>query len=319
MKGRRVLITGAGGFVGSALSEGFASRGWDVVAIDRSFDADPSRDGTRTRRVVADVADGVPDGIGAVDLVVHAAWVTTAPEDLGVTRAEYSSLNLKPLEAVLRWVARARPAAFVFLSSSGVFAAADAATGSSASARRPDAAAPGLTDALEPTSDSPYAVAKRTGEDLVVTAGTSGRTSMHVVRLGYLYGPGEMARPTRLGVSLVAQWIAAARAGRPLEVRVDDPRREWTWAPDLAPALARIVEGPATPGPIHLCSPHVYGDRELARAVAAAIPGGEVVTVPAMGRVKAPMVPSDLAALRDFEWTAAAEGLRVAVGREVVA
>ena len=39
MKQRRVLVTGAGGFVGRALSLGFADLGWQVIGLDRAFDA----------------------------------------------------------------------------------------------------------------------------------------------------------------------------------------------------------------------------------------------------------------------------------------
>jgi nucleoside-diphosphate-sugar epimerase len=39
---RRVLITGAGGFVGSHLAEGFMALDYTVTAFDRSFDA-PTR------------------------------------------------------------------------------------------------------------------------------------------------------------------------------------------------------------------------------------------------------------------------------------
>jgi nucleoside-diphosphate-sugar epimerase len=290
---RRALVTGAGGFVGRALASGFAELGWEVTGLDRAYGAGEERG---VERVVADLeTGGVPAAVGAVDLVVHAAWITTDPQALGVTAAEHVAQNVQPLLAVLEYAARAHPADFVFLSSSGVFAPGDASGG--------------LTDADRPTETSPYAAAKRAGE-LLVPAALGPDTAAHVVRLGYLFGPGEVARPSRLGLSLVAAWRAAARDGRPLEVRSDDPERDWTFAPDLAPALARLLEGPAADRPVHLGSPHVVRDGDLADLVAALHPGVERVTVPATGRVKPPMAPSDLPALRGFAWTDPASGLR---------
>ena len=303
MKPARVLITGAGGFVGGALALGFAELGWQVLAMDRSFDERPTH--PNIRAFVADLAEGECGEIPELDVVVHAAWTTTEPATLGITEAEYEALNILPLTTVLRYAAHLSPDALVFVSSSGVFAADDADEG--------------LTDADTPTGSSPYATSKLRGEMLASMWGSEGLVSTHVVRLGYLFGPNESARASRQGVSLVAQWIEAARDGRPMEVRSDDPAREWTFAPDLAPALERLVAGPSARRPVHLGSPHVLRDSELAACVARGVAGAEVVTVSEGAPVKPPMVPSDLPSLRDFTWTDPATGIRSLLEAEAVA
>ncbi len=150
-------------------------------------------------------------------------------------------------------------------------------------------------------------------------AALDGVTAAHVVRLGYLYGPHEQVRPSRRRLSPVAQWLAAARAGRPLEVRADDPRRDWTFAPDLAPALARLVAGAARPRPVHLGSPFVLADSAMAALVARHVAGAASVVVPASGPIKPPMQPSDIAALNGFPWTAPETGIARLAAVEVAA
>ena len=317
MNQRRVMITGAGGFVGGALALGFADLGWRVIGLDRAFDSgrafDAEREDHGIHRVTAELAQGVPADISDVDLVVHAAWVTTEAGTVAITPAEHVALNLRPLLALLEFTARTRPAAFVFLSSSGVFAPGDVAEG--------------LTDADHPTGASPYAAAKRAGEVLVPAAlhsvasgsATPNRSvAVHVVRLGYLFGPGEVARPSRTSVSLVGRWLTAARGGQPLAVRSDDPTRDWTFAPDLAAALEKVVDGGSAGHTVHLGSPHVYTDSALATLIARQFPGTETVTVPAASPVKPPMVPSDIPALRGFHWTDPAAGLQALLAGEVV-
>ena len=100
---------------------------------------------------------------------------------------------------------------------------------------------------------------------------------------------------------------------------MDDPTRDWTYTPDLAPALARLVGEPPARRPIHFGSSHVVRDRVLASWIADEIEGGEVTRVPAGERVKPPMVPSDVPALRDVSWTTPRDGVRALVESEVVA
>jgi len=303
VKPARILITGAGGFVGGALAVGFAELGWQVLAMDRSFDAGPSH--PNIRQFVADLAKGEWAKIPELDVVVHAAWTTTDPATLGITATEYEGQNLLPLTTVLRYVTHLSPAAFVFVSSSGVFSADDADDG--------------LTDRHTPTGTSAYATAKLRCESMAASLGHEALGQIHVVRLGYLFGPGEVARPTRPGVSLVARWMAAANEGRGLEVRDDDPAREWTFTPDLAPALERLVAHPSERRPIHLGSPHVLRDSELAGLIVDEFPGTDVVTVPAGAPVKPPMLATDRPALRDFPWTDPATGIRALLNAEAVA
>lgn len=327
MTARTVLITGAGGFVGGALAGGFAGLGWDVVAVDRDFDDAVASDGVAPGGVASDRAapdDMAPGGVRrvvwdvggasapnlAADVIIHAAWITADPATLGVSDDEYIELNLRPLMSMITSAKSTTPAAFVFVSSSGVFAATDGDDG--------------LTDDTVPTGSSPYARAKRMGERLVRTE-LGAVCRVLVVRLGYLYGPGENARASRPGVSLVAQWIEAATAGDPLPVREDDPAREWTFAPDLAPVLSRMLGGPGGPEPaeatdvptdrpIHVGSPHVLRDSALAEIIAAHHPGAAITHIPAGPPAKPPMTPSDLPAIRDFAWTDPAAGLDAMLG-----
>lgn len=298
-----VLVTGAGGFVGSALAEGFAALGWRVTALDLAFDA-ATRDRLRgCTLVTVGLGDTAPDDLPPVTLVIHAAAITTAAVDLGWTPAAHVAANVRPLVGMLEYAARTRPAAFVFLSSSGVFAAGDGG----------DA----LTDADVPTGASPYAAAKRAGELLTVAA-LEGLSAAHVVRLGYLYGPHEVARPTRARPSIVARWLAAARDGQPLVVPADDPTRDWTFTPDLAPALARLIARSPAGRAVHLCSPFMRSDSAMAALIAAHVPGAVCVTGPPIGPAKPPMRASDLSNL-DLRWSAPDVALAQLVAGEVAA
>lgn len=297
MSRRTVLVTGAAGFVGGALVRGFAQRGWNVCAVDKSSGAPIEGVGW----VEADLANGLPEGVDRPDLLVHGAWTTADPATLGVDDDGYAAMNLAPLTSVLVWATQVGVPHFVFLSSSGVFSADDGADG--------------LTDDVEPTGSSPYALAKREGES---RTSDSQLESAFVVRLGYLFGPTEEPNSTRPSVSLATGYIERARAGEPLRVRSDDPPREWTFAPDLAEAIERLVDGPPCPRPVHLGSPHVLRDSELARLVTEHMPGAEIESVAPTRRQKAPMVGSRVPALTGYRWTHPKDGIAAVLATELV-
>ncbi len=299
---KRATLTGAGGFVGGQIAAGLLAAGWRVAAVDLSFDA-----GARARLqgadlVEADLAGGVPE-LPRADLVIHAAALTTDAETLGISPAAHVRANTAPLLAALVHAAETRAGAFVFLSSTGVFATTDGE--------------PDLTDTCTPTATHPYAAAKRAGE-LLVPAALAGVCPAHVVRLGYLYGPGEAARPTRTTLSLVRRWCDAAERGEALSVPADDPRRDWTWAPDLAPALIRLAASAPANRPLHLTSGHVLSDGQLARLIARTNPRTIVRMGPAIGG-KPPARASVIPALDGFRWTAPEEGLAALMAERTAA
>jgi UDP-glucose 4-epimerase len=299
---RAATITGAGGFVGGAIAAGLLALGWRVVAIDLSFDGAARARLAGANLVEADLSAGRLD-LPHADLFIHAAALTTDPQTLGVARAAHIRANIAPLLTVLDHAAATRPTVFMFLSSTGVFAATDGS--------------PDLTDGCAPSADHPYAAAKRAGE-ILSPAALAGVCAVHVVRLGYLYGPGEAPRPTRTGLSLVHRWIEDAARGEALVVPVDDPRRDWTYVPDLAAALVRLTEAEPAGHPVHLNSGHVLSDAELARLITRAFPQAVIQTGPASG-AKPPAHPSSLPVLNGFRWTAPEDGLSRVMAQRVAA
>jgi nucleoside-diphosphate-sugar epimerase len=291
-------VTGAGGFVGSAIASGLARQGHEVIALDRAFDTTARAALGGLMRVTADISATLPD-IPTCGTIIHAAALTTEATAAGISDAAHVAANMAPLLAMIDLASRHPPQAFVFLSSSGVFAAGDGS--------------PDLTDADLPRAGGPYAAAKRAGE-LLVPAALGSVCQTHVVRLGYLYGPSEIARPSRQRVSQVQAWLDDAAAGRPVCVAANDPRRDWTYAPDLARAIARLIAGPGRTAPLHLCSPEAVPDLALAGMISLLHPGTRIERGPPVD-AKAPMRPSRHPALDGFDWTALPDGLASLAGR----
>jgi UDP-glucose 4-epimerase len=285
-----IAITGAGGFVGSHLAEGLALLVHRVVATDRHFD-----DHTRARLQACHIVEGpltaglAREVVSGCDVLVHGAAWTTSPGDLGMTGAGHLKHNLAPMLDAFDAAEREGVGQIVFLSSSGVFAPGDGDETT--------------TEATPDTADEPYALAKRIGE--LVTQAQHGLT----LRLGPIYGPHETSRPSRTGLSLICRLIAAARAGQRLVLETPERRRDWTYAPDLARALAQLVcSRQKIQGVLHFGSGQIVSDLALAHMIAG--PGSvAAIDVQATSEpAKAPMA-SIRPELLGFDWTSLEAGL----------
>ena len=292
---RTVLITGAGGFVGSHMAQGFAAMGDTVIALDASFD-----DATRAR--LADVklvqaslnADVMADD-DAFDLVIHGAAITTPPEDCSMHPQQHIDANVALLEDALTLAIEHRAADFVFISSSGDFSLEDGQDVQ--------------FESTEPTAAIPYAAAKRAGEMLTDAANSAAMRTISI-RLGPIYGPYEASRGTRKIVSQVRRWLDRVESDQPILVQMPQERRDWTFAPDLPRALgALLASQPKLSGVVHLTSANIVTNLELANLIAGLEQGAQVCVTPSGEAARLPIASDrvDLAAL--YAWTSLASGL----------
>lgn len=292
---RTVLITGAGGFVGSHMAEGFLAMGDAVIALDSMFDTATRRRLSAATLIEAGLSAAALDGWDRIDLVIHGAAITTPPQDFGLTDEGHIAANLDLLLASLAIAKRHGARDFVFLSSSGVFSLDDG-DGEH-------------VESVMPTASVPYALAKRAGENATAAADGSSLRAISI-RLGPIYGPAEVPRSTRTVVSQVRRWLDRVARGEPVIVDMPDERRDWTYAPDLPHALDALLRlEPRVSGVVHLTSAQVLSNLELAKAVAGLVDGADVLIRPTGARSRLPMASDrvDLAAL--FDWTPLAVGL----------
>lgn len=290
---RTVVVTGAGGFVGSHMAEGFLAMGDKVIATDMSFDTP-----TRLRLSGAEVIEAplTAEILGQgrnVDLVIHGAAITTPPEDSGLSASDHIQANVGLLLTGLDLAMEHGAADFVFLSSSGVFAVSDGK---------------GVhLESTEPTASMPYSLAKRAGETATRAANGAALRAISV-RLGPIFGPHEVTRSTRLVVSQVRRWMDRIASDQPIIVTMPDERRDWTFAPDLPKALNALLQLDIS-GVVHLTSGETVSNLELAQLIANLAAGSSVQVEPSGDIPRLPM-SSDRVSLHDlYTWTPLQQGL----------
>ena len=237
--GRRVLVTGAAGFIGSHLVERLLTLGAEVIAFVRytsrsaqGAESSPlSALATRLRGVVAGdlAAPDTVDRIAALDadVVFHLAadaWVTrslTAPVDVFNNNVQ-STLNV--LQAVRRCGRNPR---VVVTSSSEIY-------GTATTARIAE------SHPLEPTS--PYAASKVACDRLAIAWHRTYGTQIAIIRPFNTFGPRHVH-------DVIPLFIHAALRGEPLTIHgAGEQSRDFTYVTDMVEAFLTMGAHPDAVG-----------------------------------------------------------------------
>lgn len=255
----RVLVTGAGGFVGRHIIRTLLDTGTPVIAWDRQFDDDllamwAGSVTTLTGEISATTLQSL-----SYDAYVHAAALTAAPEESGLSAVATIRANLDPMLTLLEAHPTRRG---ILLSSDAVF--------------RTTAGAIHETDVPSPLGL--YAVAKRTLEQLVETLHTEHKQPVIAIRLSRIYGTDERPRATRPRMSLIAQWVDEARRNGTLTVHHASDQHTWTYAEDVGAAVVALLQASQWRHPLyHVATPELLSNATVAESILAQLPGVQLV------------------------------------------
>jgi UDP-glucose 4-epimerase len=167
---RRAVVTGASGFIGSALVRYLSADGWDVVSVDRK----PSADGNQPARL-ADVAqEGALAGLlDAQTVIFHMAASADVAASVANPRHDFDN-TFRGVFEVLE-AARHAGSRVVFPSTASIFDASNALP---------------LSERAFPRPTSPYAAGKLGGEAYCHAYHRSYGVDVRIARLFSVYGVG---------------------------------------------------------------------------------------------------------------------------------
>jgi dTDP-glucose 4,6-dehydratase len=236
LRNRRVLVTGAGGFIGSHLVGALVSGGAAVRALVRysssgswgALEDLPTRDAVEVR--AGDIRDPffVDALLEHIDIVFHLAALVAIPHAY-LAPADFIATNVGGTLNVLEAVRRHGVARLVHVSTSEVYGSARYTP----------------IDEQHPLqAQSPYAASKIAAEKLVESYVNSFATPAVIIRPFNTYGPRQSAR------AFLPSVLAQALSGDVVRVGSLEPVRDMNHVDDtvaglLAAATAAGVEGEA--------------------------------------------------------------------------
>lgn len=232
--GRRILVTGGAGFVGSALTRKLVDAGARVVVLDDLFTGKAEDVPTGADLVTGSVTDAalVDELVGSVGLVFHLAArniiaSTANPRDDFATNIG-GTLNVL-LAARSNKVDRV-----VYTSSASVYG-------------NPRSIPINEDDGIVVLS--PYAVSKLGGENYCQAFYESYGVPTASVRYSNIYGPGQ--RPDNPYCGVVSKFLVDAHAGLPLSIHGDgEQTRDYTFVDDAVDATLLAAIRPRAEGEV---------------------------------------------------------------------
>jgi UDP-glucuronate 4-epimerase len=266
----RVLVTGAGGFVGLNLVRRYAAGGATVDALarrapDAAAEAFLGELGARVTWRLGDVTDrSACDDLVATarpDAVLHGAAVTFTAEGERADPAKVFDVNAVGTLNVLEASRRNGVATFVYVSSGGLYGAAPPT--------------PALDETTPMRPGNMYAISKIASEHLCGRYREVSAMRVRVGRLGTAYGPMERPTGSRSTMSGVEQVVQGAERGpRPLRVAGAQIARDFCHIDDVNEAFWHLTVAESLPELIYnVGAPRSEPLTNVLEAVAAGHPG----------------------------------------------
>ena len=246
LRGRRVLVTGAGGFIGSRLCERLVEIGAEVRALVRYtsdgeagwLDRSPIRGEIDLKRGDLADRDSVYDAVKDREIVFHLGALIAIPYSY-LAPESYVRTNILGTLNVLQAVRELGVARLIHTSTSEVYGSAQFTP---------------MTEAHPLVGQSPYSASKIAADKLAESYHRSFGTPVVTLRPFNTFGPRQSAR------AVIPAIAVQLLAGRPVRLGDTRPTRDFVFVDDTVDAFLRAAAMPGIEG----LTVHTGGGREIA-------------------------------------------------------
>jgi UDP-glucose 4-epimerase len=249
----RFLVTGAAGFLGSALANRLAREGHLVRGLDDLSTGDPGVLSPEVHFARGDINDRPKlwTQLQDIDCVYHLAARVSVPESVLYPR-EYNQVNVGGTVTLMEAMRDVGVRRAVFISSGAIYG---------------DQLEQPLKETFQPNPRSPYAVSKLAAEYYIRTIGSLWGIETVCLRVFNAYGPGQHLPPVHAPV--IPNLLRQAKLNGTVVVHGDGTQtRDYIYIDDAVNAMVSAANAPdVNQMIINVGSGHDTSVRELLRLV----------------------------------------------------
>jgi UDP-glucose 4-epimerase len=304
----RFLITGAAGFLGSALSNRLAAEGHTVLGLDDLSTGDPKTLSSAVQFTRGDVNDRPKlwTLLQGVDCVFHLAARVIVPESILYPR-EYNQVNVGGTVTLMEAMRDVGVRRVVLISSGTVYG---------------NQAIQPVVESAIPNPRSPYAVSKLAAEYYTKTIGALWGIETVCLRVFNAYGPGQHHPPVHTPV--IPNFLRQAWENGTIVIHGNgEQTRDYVYVDDVVNAMTASATAPdVNTLTINVGSGTEVSIRELARMITEVTGGNPEIVYNPRNEGGLSRLCADLSLAREklgYEpKTSLLEGLKITLEREIM-
>jgi len=244
------LITGSGGFLGSALVNGLSKFNYIIYAIDINFSYKLDNLSKIKKIKINLLNKNSINKIDNIDVFIHCAALTrpVKTKDNNNLLNINNKLTLNALELAKLNAAKT----FFFISSTSVYRYFNSITYNERSKVR---------------GSEPYSKSKLLGEKFSREFCKKNKIKHTVLRIGNIYSGNEFKKWSRSNTSLFQNWLNTSKKRKIMKTNSFNTFRDWTFVNDISIALHNIIKKRNKFKLLNLVSPFIIKDIDLMRLI----------------------------------------------------
>ena len=247
---KKILITGAGGFVGSELVNSFLKLNYEMHALDKIFSYDLS-EYKNIFFYKQDLSKYKKKEFNQIDYFIHAAAITN-PKNINFENSLIKK-NILLTKKSLELAIKLKTKKYFLISSTGVYRSDKSEI---------------YNEKSNVHSSNNYCKSKLLAEDIVIKFCATNNLDYKIIRLGNVYNGIEKKLWSRKNTSIFQKWFDNCKKNIPLQTDSFLTKRDWTYVKDIPLMIDSIIKSKNKRIKIiNLVSPYIKTDIQMMKYI----------------------------------------------------